>query len=84
MARFQMTNNLLPLDHPGRAAVVDSESMTFARIVARLAGAGLSVENTAKAMALSRELIEMPVGTRRDFKKEGMFDLVIIRLPDSN
>lgn len=83
MARFHMTNNLLPPDHAGRSVVVDSGTHAFAHIVSRLAGAGLSAEHTAKAMALSRELLEMGVGTRREFKKEGLFDLVIIRLPDS-
>lgn len=83
MARFHMTNNLLPPDHAGRSAVGDSESQTFARIVARLAGAGLSAQHTAAAMVLSQGLLEMGVGTRRDFKKEGLFDLVIIRLADS-
>lgn len=83
MARFHMTNNLLPPDHAGRSAVVDSESMAFARIVASLAGAGLSTEHTAKAMTLGRELKDMGVGTRREFKGAG-YDLVIIRLADSD
>ena len=83
MARLHMTNNLLPITHPGRSAVVDSDTHAFAHIVSRLAGSGLSVQHTAAAMGLSRELLEMGVGTRREFKKEGLFDLVIIRLPDS-
>ena len=81
MARFHMTNNLLPITHAGRSAVVDSGTHAFAHIVSRLAGAGLSTEHTAKAMTLGRELKDMGVGTRREFKGAG-YDLVIIRLPD--
>lgn len=82
MARFLMTNRLLPADHAAFTATVDSDSKAFARIVSRLAGAGLSVEHTAKAMALGQELKDLPLGESREFKKAPLYDLVVIRLPD--
>lgn len=82
MAKFRMTNNLLPEGHRGHEAVVDSDSKAFARIVAHLAGAGLSVAHTEAAMLLSRELLEMAPDTRRDFKHDERIDLVVVRLRD--
>lgn len=82
MSRFHMTNNLLPITHAGRSAVVDSGTHAFAHIVSRLAGAGLSAEHTAKAMALGQGLKDLPLGESREFKKDPLYDLVVIRLPD--
>lgn len=80
MPCFQFTNHIIPPGVRGHTAEIDYNQNAFANIVARLAGAGQSVQATARAMQHSRELHDMPVGESRHFKRKGAFDLTIRRI----
>lgn len=82
MARFRMTNHLIPADKPGHTQKIDSNMGAFQRIITGL----VSFHQGADQKQLEHDTIErlcsMPAGKTEVFRHTQYYHLSIKRLPD--
>lgn len=82
MARFRMTNHLLPEDHPGHSSKLSSDMGAFQRIITGLVGFHRGADQQEMEKATIQRLCSMPVGKIEVYRHMLYYHLTIKRLPD--
>ena len=82
MARFRMTNHLIPADKPGHTQKIDSSMGDFQRIISGLVRCHEGADQQALEKATTERLCSMPVGKTEVYRHPRFYHLSIKRLPD--